>query len=49
MRWPGLIAVAALTLAPRAFAHAFLERASPPVMCLGRKLTQDVGVARQQC
>jgi copper resistance protein C len=31
MRWPGLIAVAALALAPPAFAHAFLERASPPV------------------
>jgi copper resistance protein C len=31
MRWPGLIGVATLALASPAFAHAFLERASPPV------------------
>ncbi|HEY2618554.1 MAG TPA: copper resistance protein CopC [Acetobacteraceae bacterium] len=31
MRWPGLIAAAAFALASHAFAHAFLERASPPV------------------
>jgi copper resistance protein C len=31
MRWPGLAGVATLALASPAFAHAFLERASPPV------------------
>jgi methionine-rich copper-binding protein CopC len=31
MRWSGLIALAMLVPASPAFAHAFLERASPPV------------------
>jgi len=31
MRWAGLIGLALLTQAAPAFAHAFLERASPPV------------------
>ena len=31
MRWLGLIGLAMLVLASPAFAHAFLERASPPV------------------
>jgi methionine-rich copper-binding protein CopC len=31
MRWLGLIGLAMLALALPAFAHAFLERASPPV------------------
>jgi methionine-rich copper-binding protein CopC len=31
MRWSGLIGLALLTRAEPAFAHAFLERANPPV------------------
>lgn len=31
MRWVGLLGLAVLVLATPAFAHAFLERASPPV------------------